>query len=315
MTENDRGSIVITGAAGLVGQNLIAHLMARGIGPIVAIDKHSTNTAILAKLHPGIRVIEADLSLPGAWRESFSGARVLVLGHAQIGALTETPFVANNVTATRHVLDAAREHGVGYIVHISSSVVNSLARDYYTETKKEQERLVVESGIPACILRPTLMFGWFDRKHLGWLARFMARVPLFPIPGNGRFIRQPLYAGDFCRILAACIDTPRPGAAFNISGQEKIAYVDMIRALREATGARTFIVHLPYAAFWLLLKLYALVDRNPPFTTSQLAALVVPETFEVIDWPSIFGVKATPIGEALRETFHHPLYSKQILEF
>ncbi len=58
--------------------------------------------------------------------------------------------------------------------------------------------------------------------------------------------------------------------------------------------------------FWALLKVYALIDRDPPFTTSQLAALVIPETFEVIDWPAIFGVRATPIAEALRETFQHP---------
>ena len=56
------------------------------------------------------------------------------------------------------------------------------------------------------MLRPTLMFGWFDRKHLGWLARFMQRAPVFPIPGHGRYLRQPLYAGDFCDIIMACIE-------------------------------------------------------------------------------------------------------------
>src|SRR3546814_4955123 len=73
---------------------------------------------------------------------------------------------------------------VPYLVHVSSSVVNSQAVDFYTESKKAQEKLVVEAGIPHATLRPTLMFGWFDRKHLGWLARFMKRVPVFPIPGR-----------------------------------------------------------------------------------------------------------------------------------
>jgi melibiose permease/lactose/raffinose/galactose permease len=48
---------------------------------------------------------------------------------------------------------------------------------------------------------------------------------------------------------------------------------------------------------------------------SQLAALVVPETFEVIDWPRLFGVKSTPILEGLRETFRDPVYSSVVLEF
>ena len=313
--EQDRRPIVITGAAGLVGQNLIPRLKARHAGPLIAIDKHPANTRTLARLHPDVRLIEADLAFSGPWQDALAGARAVVLNHAQIGALTEDPFLANNVRATRNVLIAAKASGVDYIVHVSSSVVNSQARDFYTETKKAQEALVVESAIPACVLRPTLMFGWFDRKHLGWLARFMARAPVFPIPGHGRYLRQPLYAGDFCDIIAACLEVPRPGEAYNISGQERITYIDLMRAVRDATGVRTPIVRIPYSVFWALLKLYAVADRNPPFTTSQLAALVIPETFEVIDWPSIFGVRATPIAEALRETFQHPVYSKVVLEF
>jgi hypothetical protein len=58
-----------------------------------------------------------------------------------------------------------------------------------------------------------------------------------------------------------------------------------------------------------------LLDRNPPFTTQQLAALVLPEIFEVIDWPRIFDVHATPLREALRETFNDPEFSHIALDF
>jgi nucleoside-diphosphate-sugar epimerase len=269
----------------------------------------------LARLHPDIVTVEADLAKPGEWESAFAGSSTLVLNHAQIGALDEAPFIANNVTATANVLAAARRHGVSQIVQISSSVVNSMARDFYTESKRAQEKLTVESGLPACVLRPTLMFGWFDRKHLGWLARFMQRAPIFPIPGSGRYLRQPLYVGDFCDVIAACVETPRPGQAFNITGQEKIDYVDLIRAVRTAVGARTPILRLPYGLFWAMLKTYALFDSDPPFTTRQLEALVLPDVFEVTDWPAIFGVRATPLREALAETFGHPVYSKIALEF
>ena len=104
-----------------------------------------------------------------------------------------------------------------------------------------------QSGLPVVVLRPTLMFGWFDRKHLGWLARFMQKAPVFPIPGNGRYLRQPLYAGDFCDIIMACIER-RPSGTYNISGQEKIDYIDLIRAVKAATGARAPIVRIPYSS-------------------------------------------------------------------
>ncbi len=309
------GPIVITGAAGLVGQNLVPRLKAPHFGRLIAIDKHTVNLRILARLHPEVQLVEADLAVPGRWQEAFAGARAVVINHAQIGALSEAPFVANNVSATRHVLEAARDGGVRYLVHVSSSVVNSTARDYYAETKKAQEALVLASSIPCCILRPTLMFGWFDRKHLGWLARFMAHTPVFPVPGDGRYLRQPLYAGDFCDIIAACLASPRPGQAYNISGQERINFIDRVRALKQASGARSLILPIPYGVFRALLGLYSLFDRNPPFTTSQLEALALPETFEVIDWPKLFGVKATPLVEALRATFQDPVYSKVVLEF
>ena len=102
---------------------------------------------------------------------------------------------------------------------------------------------------------------------------------------------------------------------FNISGQETLPYVDLIRAVKDATRSSTHIVHIPYRAFWILLRTYALANKDPPFTTRQLEALVIPETFEVIDWPSIFGIRATPLKEALDETFRHPVNSTVALEF
>jgi nucleoside-diphosphate-sugar epimerase len=313
VTANNR--IIIAGAAGLVGQNLIVRLKQRGGVKIVGIDKHRANVATLRRLHPEVEVVEADLARTGEWEHIFAEGGTLVLNHAQIGALDEQPFIDNNITATANVLAAARRARIRYLVHISSSVVKSLARDFYTESKKAQEKLVHESGIAACVLRPTLMFGWFDRKHLGWLARFMQKTPVFFIPGSGKYIRQPLYAGDFCDIILSAIDRPRPGESFNISGHEKIFYVDLIRAVKAAVGAGAALVKIPYPLFRLLLKTYSLFDRNPPFTAEQLMALVTPDEFEIIDWPGIFGVTATPLKKALEETFQDPVYSKVKLEF
>ena len=314
LTSEGSGRIVVTGAAGLVGQNLIPRLKARGFADIVALDKHRANTKLLADLHPDIRVIEADLARPGGWEDTFAGADALIQLHAQIGGLDPAEFEANNVTSTGHVLAAARAAGLRYMVHVSSSVVNSAAVDLYTESKKTQEKLSLAAGIPTAVLRPTLMFGWFDRKHVGWLARFMKTVPVFPVPGDGRFRRQPLYAGDFAAIIMSCLENRTVGT-FNISGLETLDYIDLIRALRRATRARAAIVRIPYGLFKRLLQTWALLDRDPPFTADQLAALVTPDLFEVIDWPGLFGIAPTPLAQALDETFNDPRFSTVVLEF
>jgi uncharacterized protein YbjT (DUF2867 family) len=198
---------------------------------------------------------------------------------------------------------------------VSSSVVESVADDHYTNTKRAQERLVIASGIPCVVLRPTLMFGWFDRKHLGWLARFMRKVPLFPIPGDGRYLRQPLYAGDLCRIIVSCIKKPVTARTFNITGLERMDYIDIIRAIRRTVGARTALVKIPVGLFAALLKVWAAFDKDPPFTADQLHALIAHDEFEVIDWPGMFGVRATPFAAALEETFRDPTYGGVVLEF
>ena len=306
--------IAITGAAGLIGQNLIPRLKTRGYTNIVAVDKDPANTAILRQLHSDISVFEVDLAHADGWQDAIAACDVVVCAHAQIGGTDRLAFEDNNVVATRRLLNVLKTNAKVYLVHVSSSVVESIASDWYVETKRIQEKIVADSGVPCVVLRPTLMFGWFDRKHIGWLARFMQRIPVFPIPGHGAYLRQPLYAGDFCDIIISCIDHPRHGV-YNISGQQKIAYIDLMRAVRDACQARSAIVRLPYWAFWGLLKIYALNDRDPPFTTRQLEALVTPDVFEIIDWPSIFAVHATPLHEALLQTFRHPIYSKIVLEF
>ena len=307
--------IILPGGAGLVGQNLIARLKDRGYRNIIVLDKHPTNVDILRRIQPDITVEQVDLSLSGDWTRHFEGADTVVMLQAQIGGNDYQEFVRNNITASQKILDAIKAHRVPQLVHISSSVVESVADDFYTNTKKDQEKLVLESGIPCPILRPTLMFGWFDRKHLGWLSRFMQKVPVFPIPGDGKYMRQPLYAGDFCDIIISCIEHPELKGIYNISGHEKVDYIDIIREIKTATRSRTPIVRIPYGIFYALLWTWALFDRNPPFTTQQLAALSAKDEFEVIDWPGIFGVQATPFHQAIDETFNDPRYGKIVLEF
>lgn len=307
--------IIIPGAAGLVGQNLIVQLKKRGYTNLVAIDKHTNNLKVLKQLHPDVKVIEADLAEIGSWGKEFENADVVLMLQAQIGAPTMEPFIRNNITSTKNILDVIKVYNIPYLVHISSSVVNSKANDFYTITKKDQEKLVRESGITQCILRPTLMFGWFDRKHLGWLSRFMERVPFFPIPGHGRYMRQPLFEKDFCNIIISAMEKQPQNEVFNITGRDEVDYIDIIKTIKNVKGLKTPIVKIPYKIFYFLMWGFALFSKNPPFTTQQLEALVADDHFELIPWWEIFDVESTPFEKAMNETFNDPIYSKYILEF
>ena len=306
--------IVVTGAAGLVGQNLTLLLQQEGFTDLVVIDKQESNLQLLRRLSPGVEAICADLAEPGDWEKVFVGADALVMLHAQITSKTREPFDRNNITATERVLAAAKAAGINYVVHISSSVVNSVADDDYTNTKRIQEQMFRDSGLPGAVLRPTLMFGWFDPKHFGWLARFMEKVPFFPIPGHGRYMRQPLYNRDFCRAIIWCLKNRPLGQTYDLVGQDRVDYIDIIRAIRAVKGLRTPIVCIPYGLFYVLLKIYALFSDRPPFTADQLKALTAGDDFTGVDIAATFSFQPMSFKAALQETFCDPTFSQYVVE-
>ena len=313
--ENTLGNkIVITGAAGLLGHNLILLLGEMGYKNIIAIDKNENNMNSLCSIAPWITPVVADLSSEGNWSDHFSLVDTLVIAHARITGNNAQDFIDDNITATGNVIAVAESNAVPHTIHISSSVVNSKACDDYTETKKQQEALVKSSQLKSCILRPTLMFGWFDPKHLGWLSRLMSKVPVFPIPGNGKYLRQPLYCRDFCRVIQKCIERRETEVCYDIIGHDEIFYVDIIKQIKAAKGLKTFVLPVPYHAFKLMLHIAGFVMKKPPFTVSQLEALVVGDYFRGVDMKKTFDITPTPVLDALRETFSDNHYAGVQLE-
>jgi len=312
---NFNSKIILCGGAGLVGMNLVHRLIQKGYTNICVIDKHTENLRIIKDIYPEIINVEGDLSQHGEWENSLQDAECLVMLQAQIGGNKLSEFKENNIKSTSNILANFKKFSLKRLVHVSSSVVESAADDYYTQTKKQQELIVQSSGIICPILRPTLMFGWFDRKHLGWLSRFMKKFPMFPVPGNGKYLRQPLYAGDFCNIIISCIEDGFLNGIYNISGMEKIHYIDIISQIKNSINSKTVIIKIPYMLFYLLLKIWSVFDKTPPFTVQQLQALVIKEEFEITDWPTIFNIKSTPHSDAISETFNDPIFSQVTLDF
>lgn len=108
-------SIVITGAAGNLGQRLLPHLEARGhlVSPV---DR-------VYMAHP--RFVLADLSRPGDWHEVFAGADTLV--HLAANSRPDarwSDLVADNIDAVLNLLDGAYRHGVSRVVLASSVWAN-----------------------------------------------------------------------------------------------------------------------------------------------------------------------------------------------
>ena len=121
--------IIIPGAAGLVGQNLIIQLKNKGYKNIVALDKQPKNVKVLKELHNDIKVIEADLSTNGDWEKEFENADVVLMLQAQIGAPTIDPFIKNNINSLQN-LDMFTKEGVDRVLKNYEEL-----QEYYNKQK------------------------------------------------------------------------------------------------------------------------------------------------------------------------------------
>ncbi len=137
--------------------------------------------------------------------------------------------------------------GVGHIVH-AELVGAELggARLLRRDEAASRRRLSSNSAIPACILGPTLMYGWFDRKHLGWLAPLLALHAGFRRARPRRVTcASRSMLGDFCDLIARLPrDSPsRTGLQHLRPGTDRLHRLDPRDPA--ATAARTAILRIP----------------------------------------------------------------------
>ena len=251
--------VFLPGGAGLVGLNLIANIIElHSDWEILVVDKKFESIQIGRKLFPNVRFLCENLTFKGKqrWYREILNYDCCVLLQAEIGNLDINQFELNNVLSTKIILGELKKSKIKRIIHISSSVVNSISKDIYTKTKLKQEKLVLRKFPDAVVLRPTLMFGWFDRKHIGWLYRFMKKIPIFPIPGRGLFKRQPLFVGDFCKIIIRTLENNSIKGTFDISGLEKINYIDLMLMVKYFSRSKTIFIYLPISVFDFFLKIW-----------------------------------------------------------
>ncbi len=154
------------------------------------------------------------------------------------------------------------------------------------------------------MLRPPLMYGLFDSKHLGWITRFIEKFPIVPIPGSGKYIRQPLFVEDLCNIIVKLVEREPKNQTWDIIGREKIYYIDLLKMIAKARGFKRLFVPIPLFVFGLMLKLYGLIMRKPMFTKDQMKALVAGDLFQVDNWWDKFNVEYTSFEKGIWKTWH-----------
>lgn len=256
---------IVTGAFSYTGRHIAEELLARG-------RRVRTLTRRPDPSHPlAPRVEVAPLAFDDSLVESLRGADTLYATYwvrFERGQATFDAAVSNIGV----LLDAAARAGIRRVVHVSVANPDERSPFPYFRGKAQAEALVRASGLSYAIVRPTLVFGPEDIlvNDIAWILR---RVPLFLVPGDGRYEVQPISVGDTARI---CVEEgAAPGdVVVDAAGPERLAFEPFVRLIAAAVESRARIRTAPARLALAASSMLGLVVRDVVLTRDEVEALM-----------------------------------------
>jgi NADH dehydrogenase len=258
---------VVTGAFGYIGRYIARHLLDSG-------REVRTITTHTAKPNPfGASVLAFPFNFddPTRLTETLAGAETLYNTY-WIRFPHDGQTFGSALRNTRTLFECAKAAGVKRIVHISVTNCSLDSRLPYYRGKARQEQMLAETGVPYCIVRPTLVFGDEDIlvNNIAWLIR---RFPVFPVFGNGGYRVQPVFVDDLAALAVAQSAAP-PSVTLDAVGPDTFTFEEMVRLMAARLGRRTKFVHVPPGAGLLAGQAISLFLRDVLLTRNELRGLM-----------------------------------------
>jgi UDP-glucose 4-epimerase len=259
--------VLVTGADGFIGSHLAEQLVREGadvtaLALYTGMDRHGWLDEIDQHLRDGMRLVRGDVR-DGAMMHRLTAGQDIVFHLAALIAIPysyDAPFsyIDTNVTGTANILEAARNHGIGRVVHTSTSEVYGtaqtvpiteehplVAQSPYAASKiaadKLAESYALSFDLPVAILRPFNTYG--PRQSERAVISTTIRQALDPAcdairVGDTTPIRDFNYVGDTVSAFLNIGITPtfEAGRPYNAGSGVGVTVGQMIEIVREATG-------------------------------------------------------------------------------
>ena len=258
--------ILITGGNGLLGRNLVAALHDRGDSVRVLILPAEDASWLEDQ---GVAVHRGDIRRRETLAAPMRGVDAVLHLAGMMGVWRPVEeYSAANVTGTENVCRAALSEGVSRLVHISSWTVYGMAlgahvgedfplrpfREPYAITKAAGDtvvqRMIVEDGLPAVIIRPDTFFGPGDQLHFGRMADRLKSGRAI-IVGRGDNALPFVYVSDVVQGVLLALDQERAvGHVYNIATDRPLTQQQFLNAIAREIGASPPLLHVPYRALY-----------------------------------------------------------------
>jgi len=227
--------ILVTGATGFLGHNLVSYLVASGY-PVRALVRQSSDISYLRNLD--VELAFGEVEDAASVNAAVAGCQYVVHGAALFRFWGDArEFERTNVEGTAYVLEAARRHGAERVVHISTiAVVGNPPPgvvidettpchpvDPYQRSKLDGENLArmfyQGTRLPVIILRPGAFYGPWGHYAFN---RLFFQDPLRGLRiqvHHGERITFPVFVPDVAHAILTALKLGQPGEIYNISGE------------------------------------------------------------------------------------------------
>jgi uncharacterized protein YbjT (DUF2867 family) len=221
--------ILLTGATGLLGGELLELLLAGGHKTRCLLRPDSPHASRLAGKR--VEVLRGDVAREEDLYRALGDTDALL----HVAGIEYSPPVVR----------AARRAGVGRILIVGSTSAHS-AYAFRSSPKLQMEELVRASGLAWTIVRPSMIYGSERDRNVHRLLRYLDRSPVFPIFGPGTNLWQPVYHEDCARGVFEALERPvSVGRSYDLPGAEPLTYIDLVRTSAAALGRSPRILKLP----------------------------------------------------------------------
>lgn len=298
--------VLLLGATGLLGHNVLLRLMAEG-HQVVALVRRAD----------GIR-------LPGGGWETVVGspldyevlsnaargcnAIVNCAGCTDMSLRRYDDYLPANRELCRLLVRLLDEQGIGTLVHTSTVDTISGVRSFYADSKREGEQLVLGAATEGChvvVVNPGFMLGpWDVKPSSGRMLLAAYRKPLMFAPRGGKAF---VYVGDVAQAIVNALTRGENGCRYiAVNNHSCMTIKELYEMQARVCGYRQKVLTAPA---WLLLALGRVGDWlrwmgvKTQVSTINIKQLLVRECYDSSCAVSELEMPQTSIEVAIKEFY------------